>query len=425
MRILDELEREIERVAHAAGEARPRRRWWRSGALLVLAPLLAGTVAVAATTGILSGEPVSSDPHAPRDPNAGIGVNAGPGKLLAVRAADPAGGPEWGLRLVKTSRGLGCLQVGRVVDGRLGRLGQDGAFGNDGKFHELGPEILETSSECQQPDGAGNVFFAMTSIGQPASADPASCAVRPRGEDKRPACPRGSLRDVFYGLLGPEAAAITYREGGKTVRQAVERPAGAYLVVRATDPDRRDVGWWSPSVTPSWVESIEFRDGTVCRPDERPRRHGRHECPLKGYVKPRLDIATRAELATPITVRVGTAREKPYPEMDRKSLERMEWQRRVTISFRARRAADARSFYKLTAEIPGRPPNCGVGLGSPIARDIAAGETVTETLWVAHRCSGTMTIRIGYEQQTAPSQMPFHGDGPPNAKVGTARVRIP
>jgi hypothetical protein len=132
MRVLDELEREIERIAAQAGEVKRRRRWWRPGVALVALPLAVAAVAVAATTGVLSGEPVKNPPGVHPSPKSGVGVVVGPGKLLGARAADPDGGPEWGVRLVKTSRGFGCLQLGRVVDGKLGVLGRDGSFGKTG-----------------------------------------------------------------------------------------------------------------------------------------------------------------------------------------------------------------------------------------------------------------------------------------------------
>ena len=410
MSFLADLEREIERIASAAGPVRARRRWWRrSTALLVLAPLTVATVAVAATTGILSGEPVKNPPGSKQDPKAGVGVNAGPGTLFAVQPADPVDGPPWGLRLVKTSRGLGCVQVGRVVDGQLGFLGRDGAFGNDGKFHPLGAEVLETT-QCQQADGAGNVFIAVTAIGLPASGDGTGC--RPREN-----CPEGSLRDVFFGLLGPEATAITYREDGRLVRQTVAGPEGAYLVVRATEPGSRNVGWWSPNLSPAWVESIEFRDGSVCRPDEQPRRNGSKRCPLKGYVTPELDIAAREDVASPLQVKVGTKPELP-PDLPPGT--RTPNLRAITITFRARRAADAKSFYTISTEKNHGGPRCAQNTFGPIARDIEAGATVTETRWVGFSCRGTMKIRVGYTQQRKPSMMPFMADGRPNPKVGTA-----
>src|SRR5579872_4709844 len=65
------------------------------------------------------------------------GLLAGTVRMLPIAAPDPAGGPDWGMRVLSTSRGEGCLQLGRIVDGKLGALGQDDAFANDGRFHEL------------------------------------------------------------------------------------------------------------------------------------------------------------------------------------------------------------------------------------------------------------------------------------------------
>ena len=63
--------------------------------------------------------------------------NASPGRLLPLRAADPGGGAPWGMRIVRTSDGLLCAQVGRVSHGALGQLGLDGAYGDDGRFHPV------------------------------------------------------------------------------------------------------------------------------------------------------------------------------------------------------------------------------------------------------------------------------------------------
>ncbi len=77
-------------------------------------------------------------------------------QLLPPRTLRPAGGPPWGLRLVKTSRGLGCVQLGRIREGKLGVLGRDFAFKDDGKFHERGAEVIQ-QTQCQlgRRDGHG------------------------------------------------------------------------------------------------------------------------------------------------------------------------------------------------------------------------------------------------------------------------------
>lgn len=426
MRVLNELGREIERVAAQAGAVRPRRRWWRPGTALVALPLAVAAVAVAATSGILSGEPVENPPGVHPNPKSGVGVIVGSGKLLGARAADPAGGPEWALRLVRTSRGFGCVQLGRVVDGRLGVLGRDGSFGDDGRFHERGPQILQLT-DCQQPDAAGHVFIAMTWVGLPDSGDAAACAARAHKGTTLQLCPPQSLRTIYYGLLGPQGAAVTYEgAGGKVVRQAVSGPEGAYLVVLRTNPKRRNIGYFSPGVTPaSGLRSVEYRDGSVCRIGDPRRLGGARACPLKGFVAPKLPAVTHADLATTIRVHVGRHRVHPWPNVKRpKGLPPVPAQRRVTIVFRARRAASARSFYTIDIRALHAGKGCTYGMLGPIARDVVAGTVVTKTFYFPYRCHATLQIDVGYTQQRRPSQMPFSPDGFGNSKVGRVFAKL-
>lgn len=427
MRILDELEREIERVAIVAGDGRGPRRWWRSGAFLVSTPLVVAAVAAAATGAILTGEPVRNPPGLHLNPKAGLGLIAGSGRLLDVRAADPAGGPDWGLRLVRTSRGLGCVQIGRVLDGQLGVLGRDGAFDDDGRFHERGAEIIQ-QTDCQQTDRAGNVFIAMSYIGLPESADAAACVARPtRRDEPRPVCPPGSLRNVYYGLLGPEATAVTYMNAaGTIVRRRVHGLEGAYLVVVPTDPRRRNVGYFMPGVTPAvGLRSVEYRDGSVCRIVSGRRLGGARHCPLKGYRAPALRSVSRAELAATIHVDIGTRAERPGPKVTRPGFPPIPAQRRIAVRFRARVAADARSYYTISTRMRARGRACGYMQFGPIARDVRAGTVLQRTLWVPFRCHGKLRINVGYVQQRRPTQMPFDTAGFGKANVGRAIVRLP
>jgi hypothetical protein len=418
MRVLDELELEIERIALAAGEVRPRRRWWRSTALLGLLPLGVATVAVAAaTSGILSGAPVKNPPGLHLNPKSGLGVIVGSGKVLAVRTTDPAGGPPWALRLVKTSRGFGCVQVGRLVDGKLGVLGRDGAFDNDGKFHERGAEILQ-QTDCQQTDGAGQTFSAMSYFGLPDSGEFASCKGRARGDDPRPTCPPGSLRDVRFGLLGPEATAVTYEdESGAIVRQAVSRPEGGYLVVRRTDPSRRNFYFTLGTSPGSGLRTVEYRDGSVCRIVNSAGTGGARPCTLKGLVEHQLTPVPAEALSSPVRLQVGTRPEYPGPRRQhRKGTE----QRRITVRFRARQTGDARSFYTVSSRMNGSRRDCRFISSGPITKDVVAGTVVTRPLYVPYRCRGTVTVSVGFTQQRTPGRGPFDLGSPENAKVGTA-----
>ena len=120
----------------------------------------------------------------PATPNAGIGVPApGGSRLLALRTADPQGGPPWGMRLVHTTRGEICVQIGRLADGQLGQLGIDGAFHDDGRFHPLAPDIL--------PKPATAATSAATPPRRSGSASGrAGTATRPRTGRKKPASSR-------------------------------------------------------------------------------------------------------------------------------------------------------------------------------------------------------------------------------------------
>jgi hypothetical protein len=414
MRVLDELEREFERVAREGGEARPRRRWWRSSVALVLLPLCIGTVAVAATaTGVLSGEPVKPPPGLKPDPASGFGVVVGAGKIFDVQPPDPAGGPPWAMRYVKTSRGFGCVQVGRLVDGKIGVLGRDGAFDDDGRFHELGAEVRQHGFDCRQTDAAGHAFLAVN------HTVPASATLRD-GCVNGNECPTEVLRQLIYGLLGPDAVAVTYLDAnGQAVRQPVSRPEGAYLVVKPETSDRPNLGRFSVGTVPvSGLTGIEYRDGSVCRIG---RAGGTRRCPVRGFAAPALDRVTRAQLRTPIRVRVGRRPETPAGVPKGVRLTK---QRKVTLTFRARVDADARNSFTVTTQMVKGGRDCGGGSGGAISRDIKAGTIVKHELWVPYRCRNAMRINVGFLQQTKPSGLPFQAGPAGNAKVGTRVVRL-
>ena len=146
-------------------------------------------------------------------------------RLLALRVADPQGGPPWGMRLLSTTRGLLCAQVGRVAHGQLGELGVDGAFHDDGRFHalaagqlpEVGGQGIAADGDCVAPKEtfAGEI----DGLDRNALSNPmAGLALSQR-------------REISFGLLGPHALAISYRSGSRTLRRRVLAGLGAYLIV--------------------------------------------------------------------------------------------------------------------------------------------------------------------------------------------------
>jgi len=152
---------------------------------------------------------------------------AGGARLVPLRVPDPAGGLPWGMRVIHTTRGLICVQIGRVHAGQLGQLGVDGAFHDDDRFHPLPvdalPDVLASggwmAGNCSSP---GDIY-AGDSVGLPLSA---SSSHGQRG------APRADLREVSFGLLGAHAVSVSYREGPHARTQAVLPGLGAYLIVQ-------------------------------------------------------------------------------------------------------------------------------------------------------------------------------------------------
>jgi hypothetical protein len=206
----------------------PRLRGSLRVALLALALLLAITaIALAATGVILTGTPVVPVVRPIATAGEGIPVQGG-SRVLPLRAADPAGGLPWGMRIVHTTRGLICVQVGRFYHGQLGELGVDGAFRNDGRFHPLAAEALPDLLTGPQGLMSGNcaapgAIYAGDIVGLQLSA-----ADSPRAGAGVPA----DRREISFGLLGKHAVSITYRAGADTHTQPVLPGLGAYLIVQ-------------------------------------------------------------------------------------------------------------------------------------------------------------------------------------------------
>jgi hypothetical protein len=197
-------------------------------ALVALALVLATSAITLAATGvILTGSPVGTARAPIATAGDGIPV-AGGARLLPLRAPDPAGGLPWGMRIVHTTRGLICVQIGRVDDNQLGQLGVDGAFHNDGRFHPLPADALPDTLANAAGWMAGNCaspgdIYAGDSVGLELNAatgpGPGAGVLADR-------------REISFGLLGVHAVSITYREGSKTHTQPVLPGLGAYLIVQ-------------------------------------------------------------------------------------------------------------------------------------------------------------------------------------------------
>ncbi|MGA9875273.1 MAG: hypothetical protein WBQ21_05635 [Solirubrobacteraceae bacterium] len=197
--------------------------------IAVVLAMAGGAIAIAAT-GLLTGSPVKV--RGPLNANVAIGIPAAGGsRLLPLRAADPQGGLPWGMRLVHTTRGEVCLQVGRVQDGQLGELGIDGAFHDDGRFHPLSPDILPSYGDDSD---TVCILAGQTTSSSFEDQDRSASPINQELLKAKP--PAGDLRSISFGLLGPHALSVTHptRTGSQT--SPVSRGTGAYLIVAMARP---------------------------------------------------------------------------------------------------------------------------------------------------------------------------------------------
>ena len=201
-----------------------------------------------------------------------------------MAAPDPQGGLPWGLRIVKTTSGYGCIEVGRVLDGRFGGLGEDGSFNDDGEFHA----VPAWSTRRTPPPARGSTSGAGSSSTSPRPWAPRAARSSSRGcvssrafapvllrmLERHPAdsdlCPAVSNRTLIYGLLGPDAESISYTLDGRAHVETTVGPQGAYLIVgsgaRSADPELGDLPFAAgrlPVDTP--ITTIRYRGGVVCR----------------------------------------------------------------------------------------------------------------------------------------------------------------
>jgi hypothetical protein len=205
----------------------------RSSLLLAVVAVL-GTCAIAlAATGVIpTGAPVRQEELT--NPNAGIGVSApGGASGIVATAADPQGGLPWGMRIVHTTRGETCLQIGRVQNGQLGVLGVDGAFANDGRFHPLPasalPRDVYHDTVFDQLIDSATISCALNGTAVSGEHTDVDRSADPNLDVSHG--PPEDLRDLLYGLLGPQAVSVSYHFEHASHTVDAAQTTGAYLIV--------------------------------------------------------------------------------------------------------------------------------------------------------------------------------------------------
>jgi hypothetical protein len=447
--VFDELESQLRGAVRARRKARPawvRRPGWprrghrRTPALVLLAMLVLTGGALAAGGVIQLGSPAKLPFSLERNSHEGSGALVpGTVRMLPIAAVDPAGGPDWGMRVLSTTRGEGCIQIGRLLDGKLGALGQDGAFANDGSFHELPVSAAFDINGCALLDGRGRPFTNVTADERPASAwigtggrlggcVPASAGPyekglrltrreREMGQRPAPICPQADLRNIYYGLLGPEAQSITYTLAGQRHTLPTVGADGAYMFVTRASAHQllNFAGAGTADIVPvdGPIEEIHYRDGSTCHLTGKSWIGGSYACTPSlpepvGYVTVG-KAPTHAEVATPINTRLTRGPKGRYA---------------IAIGFTARLAVtDARRIYSVRWRTPGMPP--GAYGGERTNTNIAAGQTITQTIGAYGRRPGPGIVHgtVSLQQQTGAGGI--EGPGSVNVPVGSFTVRVP
>jgi hypothetical protein len=360
------------------------------------------------------------------------------------------------MRLLSTTRGELCIQIGRVAFDRVGALGRDGAFANDGRFHPFSANYRQ-APPCVAPDSHGHGFLNVAEYGVPTSAmfGDAGCrasekvpvvglahTITPRAQalNRQPPCNRADLRDIYYGLLGPGAISVTYvTAGGELVTTRTVGSDGAYLIVLPdnTPPSKDGEFVYDASVVRGTVRAVRYRDGHTCNVSE--RFSEALPCPPVGYVNSPTPLPTPAQVASRVTARLALAKawcEPLVPDQSPRAcpgrlprgytrLTRLPPAALLVVSFISRVAiTTGRSYYYVTySTAPNGTPRCGGTNFGPTHSDYAAGQRVVFTTFVVLACPGVahgdVTLKIA-DGATAP----FPGAGA-GREVGHFTFTVP
>jgi hypothetical protein len=367
-----------------------RRSWRRPQvfAAVAIGALLLAAAAYAAGRLIGIGAPVRPSSGAERPtrftgigrPVAGSGDVARGASVLAMSVADPGGGLRWGLRIVTTTRGLLCMQVGRLRDGRLGILGQEGQFKDDGLFHELPPGALNQST-CSQRGVL--VLYNATH----------------------------ERRQLAFGLLGPHAVSVTYKSAGRLHTVASSGSHGAYLIVLPQPAEPAPAGaptaaaFVAPEQLPAaaiqayQLSAIEFRfGGRHCQIDSEPQPGGLAHCATAVTGAPSRFPAAGGELHSRVVLRASRDATGVF---------------RLDISFVAPVSVTNASTAYAAEYAPQGGRLCHAGnVGQPIERDIRRGQTVHVTMLFSPQpgCHGPIQGRIVVGRQSSALSGPTYDE---------------
>jgi hypothetical protein len=434
----------LAQIEQAAGAAEPKpRRWWRRTRTVIPVALAAVVLAGAGGGALLlaPGKPLAPAFVLPANPNTSLGQPV-PASLvlLPMRVADPAGGPPWGMRVIRTTRGLVCLQAGRVVDGQLGGLGIGYAFDADRRFHPFLPADAIGVDGCVTGDANGLAFMPeapviVTADGLPLAGENlwpderVHCDL-PGQQDWGVRCPQTQLRQVALGLLGPDARSIRVSAAGRQFTLKPYGPEGAYLVVLRAQPNANtsmqsgsfDGDGYASRAPHGAVLTVTYNDGSQCQIP------GRQRCPREGFDFAGSALPSSGEVSAPVDVRylplvshptaplIANAR-STNPLSSRRFLGRTRTGPKglgeegpgpaLAISFRARVSAQNESSGYVVQLMPQEVAGCATPaliVSQPTEQTISAGQHVEMTVPLEDSCTTSYSGRVFFAKASSQSE---------------------
>lgn len=425
--LVPQLESELRRAARRGDlspttprpAGRARAGLWRSPVIVAVLVVAAfGTVAIAmAAQGLFPpGGPVALPSGYPLQPHSGLGLPV-PGSSGGVpfKVPDPAAGLDWGARFIVTTRGYGCLQIGRVQRGQLGVIGQDYAFHNDGRFHTLPLDYLDGPFPCAALDADGHAFAGVYINGAPASAQLVDEACTARGgltHTGQPQCPAKDMRLVMAGMAGPLARTITYTDvAGDPHTVNASGPQGIYLIVlRAPAKLGLEGGEYEPGPPGiGLIRRITYANGQSCNPGQLESRNSQG-CRDIGERPVQQRGVNASSVRSPITVRLKNERVQMRYKAETVPM--------FAISFRAPVAVTSgASEYVVSLRCR------NIGTIGPTLENIRRGQIVTQNV-AQNGCHGPAHIRVAYVTAGGAAGLPLLLDRP-GYTVGTSTIDMP
>lgn len=420
----------IEHAERALGVAGAHKcRWWRRGRTAAALALGAAVLAGAGGGALLlsPGKALQPGFALPANPQTGLGQPVTATLTpLPMRVADPGGGPPWAMRVIRTTRGLVCLQGGRVVDGQLGGLGSGYAFAGDGRFHPFLAQDAIATDACPAVGAAGLAFLPGPPVIVTANALPLAgenvapgqqvhCDL-PGVENWGVRCPQSELRQVAMGLLGPEAVSIQLSYAGARTTIKPYGREGAYLIVLPAQPHANQTmssgSWEGPfgsvsSAPGGAVLAVTYSDGSRCQiPITNPQQqcHARPSgegAPIASGPSVSSEVSVSyAPRSSHLTAPLIAAARSDDPNVQ-KSFAGAFGEGRpapaLTVSFKAPVAAANASTAYVVELRPGQVSSCATPsliVSQPTDHTITAGQPVAITVPLEDGCATSYSGRV-------------------------------